>query len=164
MLEAVIGMFSTPGAPLYRTMGSGVLSHEALRIAAVRADNASPLGWNVIMARSGDRSACLKIADELRKQKFKATEILSALLVLLPDNLCGSCNGSGLVLSQRGDWSSRCKHCKGSGRRTLNLRDICKKHGADVGEVERAVNIGLMAQSDAEVTILRFLRKEKSDL
>lgn len=162
MLSAVLAMYSTPAHPIFRGVSSGILTAEALKIAGVRASKVSKLGWQVILAQSGDRRACAKIVKDLTQAGFKANDMLATLLVLVPDNLCERCNGTGSVYSPTGHRRVKCDRCKGSGRRKLNLEQICEKYGANKSEVERAVSVCLMAQSDAEKEINRFLRKEKT--
>lgn len=162
MLTAVLAMYSTPSSPVFRGVSAGVLTAEALKIAGVRASKRSRLGWNVIRAQAGDRQACAEITKSLNKAGFRSVDILATLVVLLPDNLCCQCNGTGKVYSPTGRRWKKCDRCDGAGKRALNLDVICEKYHATREEVERAVNVCLIAQSDAEEEIGRFLRKEKT--
>ena len=164
MLAAVLAMYSTPESPLYRSIGGGLLTVEALKIAGVKASRKSKLGWSVILASSGDRGSCKTIMLELQKQGFKSNEILGAVMAVLPDNLCCSCDGTGTVYSKTGRRWIQCERCKGSGRRKINMASICKRTGTSKERLEAIVNVCLVAKSDAEAAIRDFLRNEKRDL
>ncbi|WP_027252009.1 hypothetical protein [Photobacterium halotolerans] len=161
MLESVLGMYSVPAGPLWRTLSSGLLTAESLKTAGVVGERASVLGWNVIKLQAGDKKAGTQVARVLVEQKFHANDILVVIKCLLADRNCPACHGTGKVWSPRGHRFKKCDRCQGEGHRPIPLEQMIKNHNANKAKCEAAITLCLMAQADSEKAIKVFLKKEK---
>lgn len=163
-LESVLGMYSVPSSPLWRGISSGILTACALKVAGSAAEHASKIGWHTILFQAGEKKSGVEITKELVKQGFTSVEILVVLKCLTTNQRCNKCKGSGKVWSLRGHRFKNCDSCEATGKRKLPYKSLCEKHGADESNVERAIHLCLVGQSEAERAIKQFLRKERNDL
>ncbi|HHP0467314.1 TPA: hypothetical protein ACRZZI_004975 [Vibrio harveyi] len=158
MLEPVLAMYSVPSSPLYREVGSGLLTQESLKCAGAFAQRKSKLGWLVILSKSGDTPSQIEAIEHLIKEYGAVVASLS-LFTIIP-KVCKKCNGTGVYKWKSGN-IRECKKCK-DGFVTISHEEQCKELGVDVAKVDECIHKLLIEESDAIDEIKRVLQKERS--
>lgn len=158
MLEPVIAMYSVPSSPLYREVGSGMLTQDSLKAVGVFAQRVSKVGWLTILSKSGDKKSQIEAIHQLMP-KYGALVASVGLFSVIP-KICDKCKGTGTYKWKSGN-IKECKSCT-DGRVIADHKYICSELGIEVDSVNECIDFLLKEESLSIDEIKRKLKKERS--
>lgn len=159
MLEPVLAMYSVPSSPLFREVGSGLLTQDSLKAAGAFAQRKSHIGWLTILAKSGDKPSQVSAVETLVQDGYGTLVAALSLFAVIPQ-ICSKCNGTGVYKWKSGNIRD-CKQCT-DGYVFVPHKEQAKQLGLDILEVEKCIDHLLKEESDANDEIKRFLINERS--